>query len=166
MAEWVCGNCGAEVEEEFDVCWQCGATRDGDVDESFVKEVDAAKLPPDWVARIQCEACGYRGKAIRTEQKYGVTGWLVSSVLGGALFAFASCNVCPKCGERKRLLDWNGDDEAIAPSDMQVWQEEMAKRSSQRQDAPSWIVLSLVFVAFMILLWGLWKMSQLAHGNV
>jgi hypothetical protein len=29
-APWTCPNCGAEVDGEFELCWQCGAPRDHD----------------------------------------------------------------------------------------------------------------------------------------
>ncbi len=35
---WKCGNCGEEIEDSFDVCWNCGTTRDGHVDPDFTPE--------------------------------------------------------------------------------------------------------------------------------
>jgi hypothetical protein len=35
---WTCPNCKNEVEPEFDVCWSCGASRDGQLDPDFNPE--------------------------------------------------------------------------------------------------------------------------------
>jgi len=32
---WTCPNCKIEVEPDFDVCWSCGTSRDGQVDPDF-----------------------------------------------------------------------------------------------------------------------------------
>jgi hypothetical protein len=33
---WTCPKCGEEVDEEFDICWQCGTSPEGVEDPSFV----------------------------------------------------------------------------------------------------------------------------------
>lgn len=57
------------------VCWNCGAAPDGSVDSSFVREADVATLPPGWVSRIRCQACGYYGKVLVGH--YGYRWWMV-----------------------------------------------------------------------------------------
>lgn len=49
---WVCSQCGAEVDEGFDQCWQCGATVAGEEDAGFVPVV-LEGLP---LVCPQCEA--------------------------------------------------------------------------------------------------------------
>lgn len=39
--DWNCPLCGAEVSGDFEVCWSCGASRDGDADPAFEKDVEA-----------------------------------------------------------------------------------------------------------------------------
>ena len=32
---WKCQNCNEQVEDNFDVCWNCGTKMDGRIDEEF-----------------------------------------------------------------------------------------------------------------------------------
>ena len=40
---WTCPKCGAKVDPSFEVCWQCGTSREGVEDPNFVRADD---LPP------------------------------------------------------------------------------------------------------------------------
>lgn len=42
---WECKKCRERIEGDFDVCWNCGTTRDGVEDPSFQRE-DEAESPP------------------------------------------------------------------------------------------------------------------------
>jgi uncharacterized protein YbjQ (UPF0145 family) len=44
---WTCPKCGESVEDEFEVCWNCGTGKDGTEDPSFqrAEDVDASELP-------------------------------------------------------------------------------------------------------------------------
>lgn len=41
---WSCPKCHSKVDDDFDVCWQCGTTADGVEDPQFVKADDAAPI--------------------------------------------------------------------------------------------------------------------------
>jgi hypothetical protein len=41
---WTCPKCGSKVDQNFEVCWSCGTSRDGEEDPSFVLADD---VPPD-----------------------------------------------------------------------------------------------------------------------
>jgi hypothetical protein len=43
---WKCSNCGERVEDDFEVCWSCGTTRDGVRDPHFFDH-DAAVAAPE-----------------------------------------------------------------------------------------------------------------------
>lgn len=45
---WTCPKCGAKVDPGFDVCWQCGTSRDGTEDPNFVSADQAGPIddPP------------------------------------------------------------------------------------------------------------------------
>ncbi len=43
---WTCPKCQEQIERQFGVCWQCGTSRDGVEDPHFVREIDAALVPP------------------------------------------------------------------------------------------------------------------------
>lgn len=44
---WKCSKCAEEVEELFDVCWNCGTTPDGVEDPNFDKHKRGQPLLPD-----------------------------------------------------------------------------------------------------------------------
>lgn len=50
---WKCSNCGESVEENFDLCWNCGTSQAGDTDPKFRHADD-----PFW---HQCLRCGEQG---------------------------------------------------------------------------------------------------------
>jgi hypothetical protein len=41
---WTCPKCDAKVDASFEVCWQCGTTRDGVEDPTFVRADDAPPM--------------------------------------------------------------------------------------------------------------------------
>jgi hypothetical protein len=41
---WTCPKCGSKVDPSFDVCWNCGTSREGVEDPSFVSADDAAPI--------------------------------------------------------------------------------------------------------------------------
>jgi len=47
IGRWSCAQCGSEVDAGFDVCWNCGTSRDGRADPNFVAEpVDSEPEQP------------------------------------------------------------------------------------------------------------------------
>lgn len=42
---WTCESCGESVEDNFEICWSCGASYEGDEDPDFVKADDAPVIP-------------------------------------------------------------------------------------------------------------------------
>ena len=129
MPDWVCPHCIADVDDGFDVCWQCGSTADGKHDDDFVREIDVATLPPNHVRTIQCDDCGYRGKMMIARYRprtwvYLVTPPLLLSFFGMIpLFLslrFAESlrfKVCPKC-RGGAIHDWHG---SISAENEQLW---------------------------------------------
>lgn len=43
---WTCLLCGEEVSGDFNVCWSCGATRDGAADPEFERDAEAEEASP------------------------------------------------------------------------------------------------------------------------
>lgn len=41
---WACPKCQESLDDDFDICWQCGTDREGNVDESFVSADDAEAI--------------------------------------------------------------------------------------------------------------------------
>ena len=50
---WKCSNCGESIEDDFDVCWNCGTSQSGEKDPNFRHADD-----PFW---HQCMRCGKKG---------------------------------------------------------------------------------------------------------
>jgi uncharacterized protein YbjQ (UPF0145 family) len=50
---WECKKCRERVENSFDVCWNCGTSRDGVEDPAFHKEDDAAPAVPESQAKAK-----------------------------------------------------------------------------------------------------------------
>jgi hypothetical protein len=67
--EWTCFHCKLPVEAGFDVCWQCGTSRDGTPDPNFEGDARQTHFDP-----TKCARC-----------KYSLIGLTV--------------NRCPECGE-------------------------------------------------------------------
>lgn len=142
MSDWVCPNCGAEVDDGFDVCWQCGTASDGTVSTEFVPEVDVATLPPNFIRTIRCEACGYEGKILVGRHQYGRWAYIMTPLLvlsfWGLIPLFywlrltesARITMCPQCRRNNSILDWYGD---VTPDNETRWAEAQANETRQFQ---------------------------------
>jgi hypothetical protein len=42
---WTCENCGETVEDNFEICWSCGASYEGEEDPNFVTADEAPVIP-------------------------------------------------------------------------------------------------------------------------
>jgi hypothetical protein len=42
---WTCENCGESVEDNFEICWSCGASYEGETDPNFVTADEAPVIP-------------------------------------------------------------------------------------------------------------------------
>jgi hypothetical protein len=42
---WKCPNCGEEIDEAFEECWNCGAGQDGTIDPDFHRESPDPEVP-------------------------------------------------------------------------------------------------------------------------
>lgn len=49
---WVCVRCGAEVDPQFDICWNCGTSREGVPSDDFGREFDAGEKPAAFEPRL------------------------------------------------------------------------------------------------------------------
>jgi hypothetical protein len=58
---WTCRKCAAEVDDDFEVCWQCGTAADGTVDTAFRAEADGIVTAEDFEAERDARA---RGKMV------------------------------------------------------------------------------------------------------
>jgi hypothetical protein len=52
---WTCDHCKVEVEPEFDVCWSCGASRDGDKMPGFDPEAEGIMAAAEYEAESEAK---------------------------------------------------------------------------------------------------------------
>ena len=69
---WQCKKCNEEVEDSFEVCWNCGTTSDGVEDPSFCKKdgLDPPPVPDDSTEgqladRFRCAKCDAKGGVVK-----------------------------------------------------------------------------------------------------
>jgi hypothetical protein len=53
---WTCKNCDADVESTFEICWSCGATREGVADPGFDPEREGIIGPEEFMAAQDARA--------------------------------------------------------------------------------------------------------------
>ena len=121
---WQCMKCRQEVEDNFDVCWNCGTSRDGTEDPDFRKadEIPAASLsgvaaaPLSAQARqpeknpIFCPRCNRKLDYVGTKQFHeGSVAW---SLLGELFVNREHFDVylCPRCGRVEFFIDGVGEE--------------------------------------------------------
>src|SRR5437016_13957363 len=51
---WRCSECGAEVEDDFEVCWSCSTARSGASYEEFHADIPSASAPAP-IAALEVE---------------------------------------------------------------------------------------------------------------
>lgn len=170
MSEWICARCQAEVEAGFEVCWQCGATRDGVENNDFLPEIDAATEPADYIQTIRCEDCGYRGKILFSRYRYGLPSLLLTPLLIVSVIGIVPLLIwlrltqalrikrCAKC-RGTAIYDWRGE---ISRDDETIWlmahSAEPIRFQRQRMRL-LWLILgTLVCLGIVPMIWSLvWR---------
>lgn len=125
---WTCEQCRTVVEGDFEVCWQCGASREGEADPAFRPIDGAAPVsresaplsdlgpdehvpnPPGAPPTHNCPACGTALVPIRlidTSGEYGLRHSELSYSAGDArpgwfsgfpMAGIVGAQLCPRCG--------------------------------------------------------------------
>ncbi len=61
---WSCPNCREIIEDQFDSCWQCGCSRDGELNLEFLREPatsgDLSALEKAFMEAFVCAKCDCR----------------------------------------------------------------------------------------------------------
>jgi hypothetical protein len=68
---WTCPTCSTKVDPSFDVCWNCGTTREGVIDPTFVPADEAGPIEDvraDHPGRIQPEPDALQGDLVEAYQ--------------------------------------------------------------------------------------------------
>lgn len=108
---WKCAGCHEEVEDTFNVCWNCGTSHDGVADPDFRSQAPEPThqltAPP---AKLECSRCR-SGKIIPaaeimdSNQQYGSSGVKIkvdrtpeALIFRGAQLVDLRAKVCGECG--------------------------------------------------------------------
>src|SRR4051812_10831369 len=90
---WQCPKCGESIEGSFDLCWNCGTSRDGVEDPSFRKDEDTEVAPgaaPFEVRQPTVPGAALTEHAIQTGERAAPTGPAVPGK-------------CPHCGGQELI---------------------------------------------------------------
>jgi len=123
---WQCVKCREELEDAFEVCWNCGTSRDGTEDPSFTKADD---LPPEAYANliattgspikpnkeespIACPRCDRRLDYVGTKSFHEGTRFGALGDLGELFVNKERFDVycCPRCGRVEFFVDGIGEE--------------------------------------------------------
>ena len=151
---WKCAQCAEEVEDDFDICWNCGTSIAGEQHPDFAAETEVLEKPADWVPRIRCEQCGYEGQALLAH--FGYRWWMflllivlfpAAIIVWLALMLLANYRYrrCPQCGNHERLREI---DVVPAPAAIVAW-ETAAKLDEENFRINKLIMLVIAFVLFV-----------------
>ena len=55
---WTCPKCATKVDPSFDLCWQCGTSKDGVEDPGFIKADDAPPIVDEELAPAESPFAG------------------------------------------------------------------------------------------------------------
>jgi hypothetical protein len=127
---WKCVKCREEVGDDFDVCWQCGTSREGVEDPDFrnadefrnVKEVPPERVTEPVAAAdgrqeepgkdpILCPRCRRKLDYVGTKSFHEGTRWGILGDLGELFVNKERFDVycCPRCGRVEFFVDGIGE---------------------------------------------------------
>jgi hypothetical protein len=119
---WQCVKCREEVVDGFDVCWNCGTSKDGVEDPKFQKADD---ISPEAIASrgvqaldesardpITCPRCRRKLDHVGTKAFHEGTRW---GALGDLAELFVNKQrfdvyCCPRCGRVELFVDGIGEE--------------------------------------------------------
>ena len=111
---WLCAKSREKVEDSFDVCWNCGTSKEGTEDPQFspepVAEAVELRMEPE-VDPIVCPRCRCDLDYVGTKAFHEGTRW---GALGDVAELFAhkekfDVYCCPRCGRVEFFVDGIGE---------------------------------------------------------
>jgi hypothetical protein len=120
---WQCTRCRETSEDNFDVCWNCGTSKDGTEDPAFARAEDAEPDAEETTSRNQpisfipparkvmvrkwgppvCPTCGQQSLYVKQEVPAGSGDGIYLLPGLGELFYYATFDVviCASCGHTR-----------------------------------------------------------------
>ena len=87
---WRCSKCGAEVEDDFEVCWSCSTARSGASYEEFHADIRSASAPAP-IAALEVEQIAVLQAIMNgTARRIGSTTSNSLSALGPYIYSVPS----------------------------------------------------------------------------
>jgi len=120
---WSCTKCREKLEDDFDVCWNCGTTKDGVEDPDFRKADDAPteEVEPELdisitakkkrVSKLQCLRCKSTMHFLGEKSFHEGTRWGALGDLGELFVNKESFDLyaCVRCGRVEFFVTGVGD---------------------------------------------------------
>ncbi len=113
---WTCPKCGAKVDPVFDACWQCGTSRTGVEDPTFVSADDAGPIDdipapdsPEVLAspdRAEAVAASPNSELVQCYQAYSL---IEAQFLANELTGIGIHAVCDESDMQDMLGGWSGN---------------------------------------------------------
>ncbi|MGQ0637085.1 MAG: hypothetical protein ACT4QC_20945 [Planctomycetaceae bacterium] len=113
---WACPKCSEQVEGNFEVCWNCGTSRDGTTDPEFANLADEAgesaeahdkpATPPISCLRCRCDLDHMGTKSFHEGPRWGFIGDLGELFVNKEHFDVYRC---PRCGHVEFFIDGVGE---------------------------------------------------------
>ena len=126
---WKCAKCQERVEDSFEVCWNCGTSKDGIEDPAFRRaaereaealdtigstEAEAVQSdePQENLNPITCARCQQNLDYVGTKRFHEGTNWGVLGELGELFLnrEHFDVYVCPRCGRVEFFVDGVGEE--------------------------------------------------------
>jgi hypothetical protein len=115
---WYCSKCRESVDSAFDVCWNCGTSKEGVEDPTFQKapRPDGLQQPLEEHRRpvnlISCLRCNQQLQHAGTRRFHEGTNWGVLGELGEWFVKRERFDVyvCPRCGHVEFFVDGVGEE--------------------------------------------------------
>lgn len=123
---WQCVKCCENHEDSFDVCWNCGTSRDGTEDPSFRKADDSDPAPaaspaaamsttmpePGDPSPLSCSRCNRKLDYVGAKSFHEGTRWGALGDIGELFVNKERFDVycCPRCGRVEFFVDGIGEE--------------------------------------------------------
>lgn len=154
---WNCPKCCSKVDDEFEICWNCGTSQQGEVHPDFVRQVDSGE-EEDSLPIIRCAGCGYVGKVLLKQVDAHWSMLPLSVILriagpiggiAGLWMNFIWYKTCPQCGSQVDLHETSEQPSLAAEL---IWEQALAESTAGVDQKSQWRLLIFLLIVLAIIL--------------